>query len=259
MAIIHDGSPRSSRRSDLTPEIKTGTGITYAQFSVTLGKLAYTGDNFTAARRREFKELLFSSVRLREWISNDTGKPKSHYQIFNIEKNVRVEVTADAVYLTRYTPNPATNVLAEGIDATALLLTLTHGNAVLDSLLPVDQSPDEEFFRDSATPEGAILDSVFDEEGTQSSKKNKLASEEESYVDKCEPKQMARTMMEPELQRHVKSLQGRILTIADASISDKQQREAVKTLMNKEFRREMEKIAYKFMNPDTHEIHAEDQ
>ncbi len=40
----------------------------------------------------------------------------------------------------------------------------------------------------------------------------------------------------------IKSLQGRILGIVDASFSDKEQRAAVKTLVNKEFRREMEKF-----------------
>jgi hypothetical protein len=40
----------------------------------------------------------------------------------------------------------------------------------------------------------------------------------------------------------LKSLQGRVLGIVDASFADKTQREAVKTLINKEFRREMDKF-----------------
>lgn len=39
-----------------------------------------------------------------------------------------------------------------------------------------------------------------------------------------------------------KSLQGRILTIIDASFSDKEQRAAVKQMINKEFRREISKV-----------------
>jgi len=39
-----------------------------------------------------------------------------------------------------------------------------------------------------------------------------------------------------------KSLQGRILTIMDGSFSDKTQRDAVKSLINKEFRREISKV-----------------
>ena len=39
----------------------------------------------------------------------------------------------------------------------------------------------------------------------------------------------------------LKSLQGRVLGIVDASFSDKEQRTAVKTLINKEFRREIDK------------------
>jgi hypothetical protein len=41
----------------------------------------------------------------------------------------------------------------------------------------------------------------------------------------------------------LKSLQGRILNIVEASLSDKTQREAVKTLVNKEFRQEMNKVS----------------
>jgi hypothetical protein len=40
----------------------------------------------------------------------------------------------------------------------------------------------------------------------------------------------------------LKSLQGRILTIMDASIADKEQRAAVKTLINKEFRRDISQV-----------------
>jgi hypothetical protein len=40
----------------------------------------------------------------------------------------------------------------------------------------------------------------------------------------------------------LKSLQGRVLGIVDASFSDKEQRAAVKTLINKEFRRELNKF-----------------
>ena len=46
------------------------------------------------------------------------------------------------------------------------------------------------------------------------------------------------------LMGRLKSLQGRILTIVDASpIADKAQRDAVKSLLNKEFRREMNKVS----------------
>jgi hypothetical protein len=46
------------------------------------------------------------------------------------------------------------------------------------------------------------------------------------------------------LMSRLKSLQGRILTIVDASpIADKAQRDAVKTLLNKEFRREMNRVS----------------
>jgi hypothetical protein len=46
------------------------------------------------------------------------------------------------------------------------------------------------------------------------------------------------------LMGRLKSIQGRVLTIMDASpIADKAQREAVKTLINKEFRREMNRVS----------------
>jgi hypothetical protein len=41
----------------------------------------------------------------------------------------------------------------------------------------------------------------------------------------------------------LKSLQGRILNIVEAALADKTQREAVKTLINKEFRRDMNKLS----------------
>jgi hypothetical protein len=45
-----------------------------------------------------------------------------------------------------------------------------------------------------------------------------------------------------EMVKRLKSLQGRVLTIMDASFGDKVQRESVKTLINKEFRREINRI-----------------
>lgn len=42
---------------------------------------------------------------------------------------------------------------------------------------------------------------------------------------------------------NLKSLQGRILTIMDAAIADKDQRAAVKTLINKEFRRDLSRLS----------------
>lgn len=44
---------------------------------------------------------------------------------------------------------------------------------------------------------------------------------------------------------NLKSLQGRVLTIIDGSFADKTQREAVKSLVNKEFRREIGKVTGK--------------
>lgn len=43
---------------------------------------------------------------------------------------------------------------------------------------------------------------------------------------------------------YLKSLQGRVLTIMDGAFADKVQREAVKTLINKEFRRSMNKVNF---------------
>ncbi len=43
-------------------------------------------------------------------------------------------------------------------------------------------------------------------------------------------------------KKSLQSLQGRVLGIVDAAIADKEQRAAVKTLMNKEFRRELNKF-----------------
>jgi hypothetical protein len=62
-----------------------------------------------------------------------------------------------------------------------------------------------------------------------------------------EPKKASKpesAISEAWLMARLKSLQGRVLTILDASpIADKAQRDAVKTLLNKEFRREMNKVS----------------
>jgi hypothetical protein len=50
------------------------------------------------------------------------------------------------------------------------------------------------------------------------------------------------TVSETYVTGRFKSLQGRILNIVEASFADKTQREAVKTLINKEFRREITKV-----------------
>jgi hypothetical protein len=41
---------------------------------------------------------------------------------------------------------------------------------------------------------------------------------------------------------YLKSVEGRVLTVLEAAISSDSQREAVKTLIKKEFRREMNKV-----------------
>jgi len=51
----------------------------------------------------------------------------------------------------------------------------------------------------------------------------------------------------------LKSLQGRVLTIMDAAIADKAQRDAVKTLINKEFRRDITKINGDYSDPESDE------
>jgi hypothetical protein len=51
----------------------------------------------------------------------------------------------------------------------------------------------------------------------------------------------------------LKSLQGRVLTIMDAAIADKAQRDAVKTLINKEFRRDITKINGDYSEPESDE------
>ena len=63
---------------------------------------------------------------------------------------------------------------------------------------------------------------------------------------KMRPDTTLKTEQEKEAQQKgslqfLKSVEGRVLTIMEAAFSDKDQREAIKTLIKKEFRREMNK------------------
>ena len=65
-----------------------------------------------------------------------------------------------------------------------------------------------------------------------------------SLPDPVPPKSGRDSASEAWLMSRLKSLQGRVLTILDASpIADKAQRDAVKSLLNKEFRREMNRVS----------------
>jgi hypothetical protein len=137
--------------------------------------------------------------------------------------------------------------------------------------------PDDEFFKPLSEKERAAqLDAVLAEDGGDPTlpedggfiaKLEKIdadakaqeaqytiAVDAEGHVkpapEKAGIKRYAPSMNENAVQRHLKSLQGRVLTIVDAILADKQQREAVKTLVNKEFRRELDKVAAFFDSPD---------
>jgi hypothetical protein len=273
------------------PEVKATTGITYDNFSKILEKLVRPADGDKPETYERFNYVmnqLHSAVRLRQWECEPKESPVA-FQIWNQKKSVCVIVTEKFVDILSdfQTPTLPTHSyrVAEGLDAESFFHKIKHAQeqiyntlanigAALPSNAPVWQrkgveDPDEEadFFEPiTSLEQGEALDPVLDtpqnldavfEINGQSAKVNKIAAQEaqdiqDEYLDKADPKKDVR-IDEARAHKHIKSLQGRVLTIVDATLADKQQREAVKQLMNKEFRREMKKISDYFADPDAGE------
>ena len=246
------------------PEVKASTGITYENFSQILEKLVRPGDPIDKAKSRDRYRHLFDSVysgiRLQQWQFTTVNVPaEPAYEIWNIKETIRVLVTQKTVEIMRGLMRYS---IADGMDAAALFNGVKHAQEAVQAALArtgaADVS-DEEFFKPLSEEEqvqqmDAVLSDNYDPH--HSAAANQTAEQEasevqtEEYPLKADPKQQARSMSEDRAQRHLKSLQGRVLTIMEAAISDKSQRDAVKTLVNKEFRREMEKVGRFFLFPE---------
>jgi hypothetical protein len=279
-------SPSRTHRTETNQEVKASTGITYDNFSQLLEKLIRPGDGDrprTAERYRYIMDTLYSSVRLREWQPSASLQEPS-FEIWNKKGSIRVSVTQKAIEIaTGMSMQEKDGIrkhrVADGLDATALFNSIVHAQELIRTATgssDADQ-PDDEFFKPLSEKERAAqLDAVLAEDGGDPTlpedggfiaKLEKIdadakaqeaqytiAVDAEGHVkpapEKAGIKRYAPSMNENAVQRHLKSLQGRVLTIVDATLADKQQREAVKTLVNKEFRRELDKVAAFFDSPD---------
>lgn len=264
---------------------KASTGTTYSHLA-DLVKAALQDDakpklstsvvyNSQLQRIKELTDALFNGVRLEAWSVTTVNSPAAVAYQLPVESCsvVVTDFTAELWKGMRRYP------VADGPQARALFEALKHAQDVIQVLATPVDIPDEEFFTEpDPEAEAAIMDIMLQgpEDRTQSVRKNAAAHDEAKpfiedelpgvpigqaeydrlhkrgkakYDPSKEDKKAPYAMEEDRVQRHLKSLQGRVLTIVEAAISEKSQREAIKTLVNKEFRREMEKVAYRFMNP----------
>lgn len=262
--------PRPAIRSAVkAPDPIASTGISYDNFSSILDKLVRPeedGDRPNSVERFKYvMDKLYGAIRLRQWkhMATDASHPSS-FEIWNSSRTVRVTVTAERVEIAQGMATVGGTHkyrVVNGLDANNLFNSIQHAQGIIrTSLSAPEDETDEEYFEPGNFDASSALDSVFSDMG-QSADMNKAAAQETVQVqqeyEKDDPKKCAPSMYENEILRHVKSLQGRILTIIDASLSDKQQREAVKTLANKEFRREMEKIGKHFLDPNSDQSEGE--
>lgn len=130
---------------------------------------------------------------------------------------------------------------------------LSEDDAELIEEIASEQGPTEtgeEYWNNQAYKDGepgqiAVEDEVspnLEDAFRHTEKINKAASSEATQVKKeykDAPEQDYPKTANTQVISRLKSLQGRLLNIVEASFTDKEQRAAVKTLVNKEFRREM--------------------
>jgi len=142
-----------------------------------------------------------------------------------------------------------------GLDAA---LEETHSDALIEEdaelIEEVVSDTDDPFnnFKDGTPGQIAVDDGELTQQ-VKSSKHNKSAAAEGAQLKKEFPSDIEERYKDKEdnpvkdypktantqVVSRLKSLQGRLLNIVEASFTDKDQRAAVKTLVNKEFRREM--------------------
>jgi hypothetical protein len=222
---------------------------------------------------QHLRECLHDSVRLPNWehaLANVfEGTPAEEaYQLF-LGSTYRALVTAKAAEIVkgiRHFP------VSSGLEAQALFNAISHARGAVSVLRETVDDPalDEEFFRPPDGLPADQLDAVLaDEEagrayseatGSFASQEiairnERNAADETSKCTNCGNAPFKGRDTKEELAKatlpsfspgdviaRMRSLQGRVLTIIEAIIADKTQREAAKTLVNKEFRRELGKV-----------------
>ena len=257
----------TSRRTELNlSDIKASTGLTYENFSKILDSASRL-DKLTNEQFKYVMDTLYNSIRLSQWRATTVNLPaEPAYEIWNSMGSVRVVASKTTTELTATVANPLTSKTVQvgsGRVSMALFRSLEHAQNIIHGTLdrPAEaDAADEEFFQPSeeqvkAREQLQQLDEMLSDGNGYSAKINEASEVEaveikEAYPEKFEPKLSQPTMSQERIIGRLKSLQGRILTIADATFADKAQREAAKTLINKEFRRDIEQIDRFFRLPD---------
>lgn len=247
---------------DEIPKPKASTGITY-QHLCELVEAAIDGDarpslgqnatyNSQLKRIKTLMDALYSGVRLEAWTSTTVNTPAvAAYSL---------PITTVSVVVTDFTIELWKGLrrfpIADRMEASTLFKALEQGQGIVTPLGSNLAIPDEDFFTDpDPEADAAIVDSILQDREYIVEEEIRLedSKEPQKYDPSKELKKARPTMEEAGVVGHLKSIQGRVLTIMDASIADKEQRAALKTLINKEFRRQMEKVGrfYLFPNEDS--------
>jgi hypothetical protein len=251
--VLH-GSPR------LTQWVKTGDGYRIwtadESASVTVGpELIYA---VKGSRKDDLQDglpaqSLFNAIETAQQIVQASGSTESDDEYFREGE----EGYSDGAALDAALEDTPAAPLAE--EDAELIEEVTDPNNVPEpepEPEPPDNSTLEDVFRQEshtakANRQNAVTDGVICPHCGNLNKDHYLGEcpqcPKNAMRDNLEKEKQAKslpkgTITEAFAQGRFKSLQGRILTIVDGSFADKTQRDAVKTLINKEFRREIGKV-----------------
>jgi hypothetical protein len=211
-----------------TSEVKTSIGVTFNQISEAVQKalpvLNYQlGDNACRIEVIDLVEKLHNAVRLPEWEYNQDGT----YQLWAVKVHPQVYVSVSAGVIE----------LVKGLRRYPLA-----SEPALGLFRMLEQA--QEFLKHNLKAEALEIEL------------------EEAAPQKASPPKLCRRTLEMEDGfEFLKSLQGRVLTIVEATFAEKSQREAVKTLVRKEFRRSMDKISRfcLFPNESSSDMYGDEQ
>lgn len=252
---------------DPDPLVKTSVGMSYSALSDTLlSSLAEAQSQMKGFRFSKLVDALYLSPRLVHWHPVEGG-----FRLWSINDSAFVTVMADKIYLTK---GIRVWAVAHGLTASTLHDSIAKAQVILTSVAPASpMSEDEQAEYFSPDPQATFedidaalmerdqngaLDQFFDPELVESAVQRKVGGDlhtsrtnrkaasdalqtKQEYKDK-DPVAECPRMDSSLVVARMKSLQGRILNIMEASLADKTQREAVKILINKEFRHEMSRV-----------------
>lgn len=253
--------PSAISRVSEVPKPKASTGITY-QHVCELAEASIDGNikpslgtnvvyNSQLKRVKALMDALYGAVRLEAWTNTTVNTPA--VQAFSLPvSTVSIVVTDFTVELWK---GMRRFPIADKLEASALFKALEQAQAIITPLGCNLEIPDEEFF--TPPDPGQAVDDILREsdeeaEGVQAHFNKMASAEAEEVSEKYDPAKAPKkaapddSMVMAALGRgsasRLKSLQGRVLGIMDAAFADKDQRQAVKTLINKEFRRDLDRL-----------------